>query len=118
VDSLINAAARALAAGDPLGALNRIALRKDAAALALRGIALAQLGELGKAKQLLRQASKAFGPREAVARARCTVAETELALASRELGWPAKTLETARKGVSSRSAGRCSSAGSPTRSAG
>jgi hypothetical protein len=30
MDSLITAAARALAAGDPLGALNRVALRDDA----------------------------------------------------------------------------------------
>ena len=40
MDSLINAAGRALAAGDPLGALKRVALRQDAAALALRGIAM------------------------------------------------------------------------------
>jgi hypothetical protein len=39
MDSLITAAARALAAGDPLGALKRVALRDDAPALALRGIA-------------------------------------------------------------------------------
>ena len=70
MDSLITAAARALAAGDPLGALNRVALRDDAAALALRGIAMAQLGDLTRAKALLRSAARAFGPREAVARAR------------------------------------------------
>ncbi len=46
MDSLITAAARALAAGDPLGALKRVALREDPPALALRGIAMAQLGEL------------------------------------------------------------------------
>jgi hypothetical protein len=97
MDSMISAAARALAAGDPLGALNRIALRKDAAALALRGIAMAQLGDLARAKLLVRAAAKAFGPREAVARARCVVAEAELALASRDLGWPARTLDEARK---------------------
>jgi DNA-binding transcriptional ArsR family regulator len=96
MDSLITAAARALAAGDPLGALNRIALRDDAPALALRGIAMAQLGDLGRAKVLLRSAVRAFGPKEAVARARCVVAEAEVALASRDLGWPAKTLEVAR----------------------
>jgi len=96
MDSLITAAARALAAGDPLGALNRVALRDDAPALALRGIAMAQLGDLVRAKVLLRRAARAFGPKEAVARARCIVAEAEIALVSRDLGWPAKTLDAAR----------------------
>src|SRR6478672_12363397 len=96
MDSLITAAARALAAGDPLGALNRVALRDDAPALALRGIAMAQLGDLVRAKALVRSAARAFGPKEAVARARCVVAEAEIALASRDLGWPAKSLEAAR----------------------
>src|SRR2546423_71840 len=96
MDSLITAAARALAVGDPLGALNRVALRDDAPALALRGIAMAQLGDLVRAKALLRTAARAFGPKEAVARARCVVAEAEIALVSRDLGWPAKALDTAR----------------------
>jgi len=96
MDSLITAAARALAAGDPFGALNRVALRDDAPALALRGIAMAQLGDLVRAKALLRRAARAFGPREAVARARCVVAEAEIALVSRDLGWPAKALDAAR----------------------
>src|SRR6266478_5974412 len=96
MDSLITAAARALAAGDPLGALKRVALRDDAPALALRGIAMAQLGDLVRAKTLLRRAARAFGPKEAVARARCVVAEAEIALASRDLGWPAKALDAAR----------------------
>jgi hypothetical protein len=96
MDSLITAAARALAAGDLLGALKRVALRDDAPALALRGIAMAQLGDLVRAKALLRRAARAFGPKEAVARARCVVAEAEIALVSRDLGWPPKTLETAR----------------------
>jgi hypothetical protein len=96
MDSLIAAAARALATGDPLGALNRVALRDDAPALALRGIAMAQLGDLVRAKVLLRRAARAFGPKEAVARARCVVAEAEIALVSRDLGWPAKALDTAR----------------------
>jgi hypothetical protein len=96
MDSLINAAARSLAAGDPLGALQRVALRDDPPALALRGIAMAQLGDLVRAKALLRRAARAFGPKEAVARARCVVAETEIALVSRDLGWPAKALEAAR----------------------
>jgi hypothetical protein len=96
MDSLITAAARALAAGDPLGALKRVALRDDAPALALRGIAMAQLGDLVRAKTLLRSAARAFGPKEAVARARCTVAEAEIALASRDLGWTAKALDAAR----------------------
>jgi hypothetical protein len=96
MDSLITAAARALAAGDPLAALNRVALRDDAAALALRGIAMAQLGNLDRGKALLRSAARTFGPREAVARARCVVAEAEIALVSRDLGWPAKMLDAAR----------------------
>src|SRR5580765_6341442 len=96
MDSLITAAARALAAGEPLGALKRVALRDDAPALALRGIAMAQLGDLVRAKALLRSAARAFGPKEAVARARCVVAEAEIALASRDLGWPAKALDAAR----------------------
>ena len=96
MDSLITAAARALAAGDPLGALKRVALRDDAPALALRGIAMAQLGDLVRANALLRSAARAFGPKEAVARARCVVAEAEIALASRDLGWPAKSLDAAR----------------------
>lgn len=96
MDSLITAAARALAAGDPLGALNRVALRDDAPALALRGIAMAQLGDLVRAKALVRRAARAFSSREAIARARCVVAEAEIALVSRDLGWPAKALDAAR----------------------
>jgi hypothetical protein len=95
MDSMITAAARALAAGDPLGALNRVALRDDAPALALRGIAMAQLGDLERAKALLKNAARAFGPREAVARARCVVAEAEIALVSRDLTWPVKALAAA-----------------------
>jgi hypothetical protein len=96
MDSLITAAARALAAGDPLGALKRVALREDAPALALRGIAMAQLGDFALAKELLRRAARVFGPKEAVARARCIVAEAEIALASRDLGRPPKILDGAR----------------------
>jgi DNA-binding transcriptional ArsR family regulator len=96
MDSLISAAARALSAGDPLGALNLVALRDDASALALRGIAMAQLGDLARAKTLLRRAARAFGPREVVSRARCVVAEAEIALVSRDLSLPAKTLDAAR----------------------
>src|ERR1044072_621558 len=96
MDSLIVAAARALAAGDPLGALNRVALRDDAPALALRGVAMAQLGDFVRAKALLKGAARAFGPKEAVARARCVVAEAEIAFVSRDLGWPAKPLAAAR----------------------
>jgi DNA-binding transcriptional ArsR family regulator len=96
MDSLITAAGRALAAGDPLGALNLVALRDDAPALALRGIAMAQLGDLARAKMLLRKAARAFGAKEAMARARCVVAEAEIALAARDLGRPAKSLDAAR----------------------
>lgn len=96
MDSLINAAARALAIGDPIGALKLVALRDDAAGLALRGIAMAQLGEQVRARELLRNAARAFGPHEAVAKARCIVAEAEIALVSRDLGWTAKVLDAAR----------------------
>jgi hypothetical protein len=96
MDSLITAAARALAAGDLLGVLKRVGLRDDAPALALRGIAMAQLGDFVRAKALLKSAARAFGPREAVARARCVVAEAEIALVSRDLGWPPKALDVAR----------------------
>jgi hypothetical protein len=96
MDSLITAAARALAAGDLLGVLKRVGLRGDAPALALRGIAMAQLGDFVRAKALLQNAARAFGPREAVARARCVVAEAEIALVSRDLGWPPKALDAAR----------------------
>jgi hypothetical protein len=96
MDSLITAAARALASGDPLGALKRVALRDDAPGLALRGLAMAQLGNHVRARILLRSAARAFGPREALARARCVVAEAEIALASRDLSWPAKVLDSAR----------------------
>jgi hypothetical protein len=97
MDALITAAARALAMGDPLGALKRVALREDAPALALRGIAMAQLGDFERAKLLVRRAGRAFGARETMARARCVIAEAEIALASRDLvGWPTKRLEAAR----------------------
>ncbi len=96
MDLLIEAAARALATGDPIGALNQVALRDDAPALALRGIAMAQLGDLPRAKALMRGAARAFGPKEPVARARCVVAEAEIALALRELNWPVKALHAAR----------------------
>src|SRR6201997_757565 len=102
MDSLITAAARALALGDPLGALKRVALRDDAPALALRGIAMAQLGDFARAKELLRRAARAFTPKEAVARARCAVAEAEIAVASRGLGWPVKALDAARSTLEAR----------------
>jgi DNA-binding transcriptional ArsR family regulator len=96
MDSMITAAARSLAAGDPLGALQRVALRDDAPALALRGIAMAQLGDLERARELLRRAARAFGPREAVPRARCVVAAAEIDLVSRELGGTGQALAAAR----------------------
>src|SRR5512144_3221048 len=95
MDSLITAAARALAAGDALGALKRVALRDDAPALALRGIAMAQLGEHARARELLRRAARGFGPGEDLARARCRVAEAEVALAVRDLTWSPRTLDAA-----------------------
>lgn len=96
MDSLITAAGRALAAGDPLAALKWVALREDAPALALRGIAMAQLADFPRARTLLRSAARRFGPKESLARARCLLAEAEVALASRDLTWPARSLEAAR----------------------
>jgi hypothetical protein len=96
MDSLIAAASRALAAGDPLGVLKWVGFRDDPPALALRGIAMAQLGDFLRAKVLLQRAARAFGPREAVAHARCAVAEAEIALVSRDLAGQAKALQTAR----------------------
>src|SRR3954469_14461208 len=95
MDSLITAAARALAAGDPPGAMKRVGLRDDAPALALRGIAMAQLGDLARARALLRRAARGFGPSEALARARCGTAEAEVALAARDLAWPQRALAEA-----------------------
>ena len=95
MDSAITAAGRALRAGDPLGALDRVALRDDPAALALRGIAMAQLGDLARARDLLRRAARAFGPHESVARARCVTAEAEVALAARDLAGPPRALADA-----------------------
>ena len=95
MDSSITAAGRALRAGDPLGALKRVALREDPAALALRGIAMAQLGDLGRARELLRRAGRGFGPRETAGRARCLTAEAEVALAARDLAWPSRALTEA-----------------------
>jgi len=95
MDSLIAAAARALAAGDTLGALKHVALRDDPPALALRGIAMARLGELARARDLLRRAARAFGAHEELARSRCVVAEAEVALAQRDLGGSPRTLAAA-----------------------
>ena len=105
-ESLIAAAAQALATGDALGALKRVALRNDAPALALRGVAMAQLGDLVRAKVLLRKAARAFGPKEPVARARCIVAEAEIALVSRDLSGPAKAWIRRRRRLSGTATGR------------
>ncbi|HMN55871.1 MAG TPA: helix-turn-helix domain-containing protein [Ottowia sp.] len=102
MDSLITAAARALALGDPLAALQRVALREDPPALALRGIAMAQLGEHPRARELLRRAAKGFGAHEALARARCVVAEAEVALAMRELSGSPRALMAAAKTLAAR----------------
>src|SRR3546814_19325768 len=95
MDELIRAASRALSAGDALGALNLVALRADASALALRGIAIAQLGNLDLANSVLRKAVSAFPTAQASARARCVVALAEIAFASRDLNGDATTLDTA-----------------------
>ncbi len=96
MDPSIEAAARALAAGDALGALNRVALRDDAPALALRGIAMAQIGDMERARTLVRRAARAFGPHAALAQARCRLVEAEIALATRRLAGLAQTLAATR----------------------
>lgn len=95
MDSLIAASARALAVGDALGALKRVALREDPPALALRGIAMAQLGDHPRARELLRRAARGFGSREELARARCIVAEAEVALAMRDFAGSPRSLAAA-----------------------
>jgi len=95
MDSLIAASARALSAGDAISALKRVALRDDPPALALRGIAMAQLGEHPRARELLRRAARGFGAHEELARARCVVAEAEVALAMRDIGGSPRPLAAA-----------------------
>lgn len=102
MDSLIAAAARALAAGDALGALKHVALRSDPPSLALRGIAMAQLGEHSRARDLLRRAARGFGAHEELARARCIVAGAEVALAMRDLGGSPRTLAAAAATLAAR----------------
>jgi tetratricopeptide (TPR) repeat protein len=102
MDSMIAAAARALAAGDPLGALKHVALRDDPPALALRGIAMARLGDFDRANMLLKRAARGFGEKEVVPRARCIVAQAEIALVSRDLGWTQQALESARETLEAR----------------
>src|SRR5690242_6958266 len=99
MDSHVASAARALAAGDPLGALNYVALRDDPPALALRGIAMAQLGDYDRARQLLRSAGRRFGARERLAQARCQVAEAEVALVARDLSGPVRALDAATQAL-------------------
>jgi DNA-binding transcriptional ArsR family regulator len=99
MDSLVASAARSLAAGDPLEALKRIALREDPPALALRGIAMAQLGDYERSRKLLRRAARGFGARERLAQARCQVAEAEVALAARDLSRPAHSLDAAAQAL-------------------
>ena len=99
MDSVVASAARALAVGDPLGALKHVSLRDDPPALALRGIAMAQLGDYGRARQLLRRAARRFGARERLAQARCQVAEAEVALVARDLGGPGRTLDAAAQAL-------------------
>src|SRR6187455_1997467 len=102
MDSMTTAAARHLAAGDSLGALKLVALRDDPPALALRGIAMAQLGEHSRARELLRRAARDFGAHEEMARARCVVAEAEVALAMRDLGGSPRALAAAAAALDAR----------------
>lgn len=96
-DPLIQSAARSLAQGDPLRTLKQLGLRQDPSALALRGIALAHLGDLSRARALLIRAATAFGSAHAVARARCEIAAAEVALALRDLTSVPCALEAAQR---------------------
>jgi len=102
MDSMIAAAGRALAAGDALGALKLIALRDDPPALALRGIAMAQLGDYARSRELLKRAARGFGAHEELARARCVVAEAEVALAMRDLSGSTSALSAAADALEAR----------------
>ncbi len=95
MDARVRVAAQALREGDPLGALQRVALREDPPALALRGIAMAQLGEFATATHLLRRAARAYGSEAPLPRARCNVAEAEVALATRDFEGVSATLREA-----------------------
>src|SRR6202022_923893 len=99
MDSLAPSAPRALAAGDPLGALQRVALRDDPPALALRGIAMAQLGDYDRARQLLRRAARRFGARARPGEARCQGAEGEVPLVARDLSGPIRALDAAARAL-------------------
>lgn len=102
MDSIIAAAARTLSAGDALGALKLVALRNDPPALALRGIAMAQLGDYTRARHLLKRAVWAFKDEDELAHARCIVAETEVALAVRDLRASPRTLTNAAAALEAR----------------
>jgi DNA-binding transcriptional ArsR family regulator len=78
-----------------LTALKYVALRSDPPALALRGIAMAQLGELSHARALLGRAARRFGARDPLARARCVVAQAEVALALRDVAGAKRGLSEA-----------------------
>lgn len=95
VDPELTAASRALSRGDPLGALRIVALRRDGAALALRGVSMAQLGEFATARKLLSRASRALRDSDPVAQARCVAAQAEIALECRELGTAGQRFEAA-----------------------
>lgn len=82
VDASVEAAAEALTRGDPLTALDLVALRRDAVCLALRGTAMAQLGDYASAKALLLQARDAGS---GLLGARTDVALAEVEVALREL---------------------------------
>jgi len=95
VDAPLTAAARALALGDALSALKWLGLRTDAAARAMRGAALSQLGEFARAKAQLRAALRALGPGDGLLRARCLAAEAEIALSLGDLHWSAEPVARA-----------------------
>jgi hypothetical protein len=64
---------------------------------------MAQLGEHQLARALLRRAARGFGAHEELARARCVVAEAEVALAMRDLGGSTRALAAAAATLEARS---------------
>jgi hypothetical protein len=69
-------------------------MREDAGALALRGVAMAQLGEDRAAQKLLARAERGFAPGDPM-RARILAARGEVALAARDLELAGRLLEAA-----------------------
>lgn len=92
----ILAGSRALASGHPLAALSAVGLDQDPHAQALRGIALAQLGEFERSKRDLVQALAAFQrDGEVVWTTKALAALAEVGFATRDLDIALRGLDAA-----------------------